>query len=101
MYHSRFKGTHYEAGFRYGVELPNILHKKDFDQINDQINDLGLEILKLIKDNPGINVPTMIKKFETKNIEISVDQVRNEIKRELKEYIVHNGSNKTGGYYLK
>ena len=87
------------------VELPNILHKKDFDQINDhindQINDLGLEILKLIKENPGINVPTMIKEFKTKNKEISVDQVRNEIKRELKEYIVHDGSNKKGGYYLK
>ena len=87
------------------VELPNVSYKKDFDQINDlindQINDLGLEILKLVKDNPGINVPTMIIKLKAKNKEISADQIRNEIKRELKGYIKHSGSNKTGGYFLE
>lgn len=63
---------------------------------------MGLEILKLVKENPGIIVPTMLKKIKsTSSKVVSADQIRNEIKRELKEYVAHDGSNKTGGYYLK
>ena len=44
----------------------------------------------------------MLKKIKsTSSKVVSADQIRNEIKRELKEYVVHDGSNKTGGYYLK
>lgn len=57
--------------------------------------------MKLVKNNPGINVPTMLEKIKYTSKDVSADQIRNEIKRELKDYIIHEGSNKTGGYYLK
>ena len=83
----------------FTVTLPN-LNGQNVDQINDQINDLGLDILRLIKSNPGIKVPEMYKKLSAVNARITPDMIRNEIKRELKPYIKFFGSNKTGGYYL-
>ena len=79
------------------------------DQINDRINDqikanisdFGLEVLKLIKEFPGIKVPEIVRKLQMKDLVVNADKVRNEIKRNLFNYIEYKGSNKTGGYYLK
>ena len=75
------------------------------DQINDQIkadiSDFGLEVLKLIKKFPGIKVPEIVEKLRIKDLVVNSDKVRNEIKRNLFNYIEYKGSNKTGGYYLK
>ena len=38
---------------------------------------------------------------EMKDLVVNADKVRNEIKRNLFNYIEYKGSNKTGGYYLK
>ena len=91
----------------FTVILPNL----NFDnyQINDQINDqikanisdFGLEVLKLIKEFPGIKVPEIVEKLQMKDLVVNADKVRNEIKRNLFNYIEYKGSNKTGGYYLK
>ena len=37
--------------------IPNVNYQSD--SINDSINDLGLDILKYIKEKPGINAPTL------------------------------------------
>ena len=75
------------------------------DQINDQkkanISDFGLEVLKIIKEFPGIKVPEIVEKLQMKDLVVNADKVRNEIKRNLFNYIEYKGSNKTGGYYLK
>ena len=43
------------------ITLLNVNYQSDSinDPINDSINDLGLDILKYIKEKPGINAPTL------------------------------------------
>lgn len=76
------------------VTLPNV------NYLGDQINDIGLEILKAIKQHPGIKVPEIVNILYEVDPSITADKVRNSIKRNLTKYVEHKGSNKTGGYYL-
>lgn len=79
--------------------------KKNADQINgqinDQISDMGLEILKIIQNNPGISVNGVFKILKDLNEKVTLDIIRNSIRRELYNLIEHRGSKKTGGYYTK
>ena len=70
-----------------------------FDPINDPINDLGLSILHIIKEKPGLSTIEIVNTINDSSI--TRDMVKNELKRNLKKYVEHKGSNKTGGYYLK
>ena len=95
--------------FDYLNSFNEIIIYYDNGQINDQINDqikanisdFGLEVLKLIKEFPGIKVPEIVRKLQMKDLVVNADKVRNEIKRNLFNYLEYKGSNKTGGYYLK
>ena len=71
------------------------------DQIKDNINDIGLEILKIIKKIPGVKVPEIVVKLQEKNLLVSADKVRNELKRNLTNYVEYIGSNKTCVYFLR
>lgn len=71
------------------------------DQIKDNINDIGLEILKIIKKIPGVKVPEIVVKLQEKNLLVSADKVRNELKINLTNYVEYIGSNNTGGYFLR
>lgn len=82
------------------VTLPNLNYIEN-ESINDQINDLGLAILQILNVKPGLRIPELILEIENNGIETTVDKVRNEIRRNLRKYVKHRGSNKTGGYYLK
>lgn len=65
------------------VYLPNLNYKnKMIDQLNDSISDVGLEILRLINNNPGINAQTIFKIMTQTNEKITIDIVRNSIRRE-------------------
>lgn len=89
--------------------MPNLNYQKDADQINDPINDqindpisdMGLEILKIIQNNPGISVNGVFKILKELNGKVTLDIIRNSIRRELYNLIEHRGSKKTGGYYTK
>ena len=89
--------------------MPNLNYQKDADQINDQINDpindpisyIGLEILKIIQNNPGISVNGVFKILKELNEKVTLDIIWNSIRRELYNLIEHRGSKKTGGYYTK
>ncbi|BBK22390.1 hypothetical protein A9CBEGH2_13910 [Amedibacterium intestinale] len=70
-------------------------------QINDQINDMDLEILKMINANPGIKVSELQKRLSINNFQVSENQIRNSIKRKIYDLIEYKGSKKTGGYYIK
>ena len=78
------------------VTLPNVNYSQ-----NKSINDLGLGILRIIKENPGINAPSITSLLSEQDHSITLYRVKNEIGRNLERYIEHIGSNKTGGYYLK
>lgn len=85
------------------VELPKLNNtelviKKDFI-IN--LSPVGKETFKLIKDNPGIKVPNLLKLLKEKFLELNLDKIRYLLKTELKEYVELRGSKKTGGYYVK
>ena len=97
--------TFYDSDNFFIVYLPNLNYQKDADQINDQINDpisdVGLEILKIIQNNPGIRVNGVFRILKELNGKVTLDIIRNSIKRELYNLIEHRGSKKTGGYYTK
>lgn len=78
------------------VTLPNLNYKVD-----DQINELDLVILQTIFNHPGIKASEIKKELEKINVSITLDQIRNSIKRKISSYIEYKGSRKTGGYYFK
>lgn len=65
------------------VTLPNLNYSSNVDQIND----VGLEILKIIAEYPGSKTKDIYEKLHAKGVNVSLDQIRNAIKRELKPYI--------------
>ena len=100
-----YKNYHVKPEFNatenfFFVTLPNINYYQN-ESINESINDIGLEILKIVKNYPGINIPNIVLKIQTTNTSVTKFKVRNEIQRNLTNYVEHRGSNKTGGYYLK
>lgn len=80
------------------VTLPNLNYS---DEINDEINDLGLAILKVVKKRPGIKVPEIVDLLKSDIPDVNLNKVRNEIRRNLQDYIVYEGPRKTGGYFLR
>lgn len=78
------------------VTLPNLNYASD-----DQINELDLAILQVIYHNPGVKVPAIYNELSMSYSTITVDQIRNSIKRKIMNYIEYRGSRKTGGYYFK
>lgn len=85
------------------VTLPNVNYNNNFltDPITDPITNFGLEIMKILKLNPGINTIELTKLIQMKLPSVSRDMIKNELKRNLSNYVEHRGSNKSGGYYLK
>ena len=90
------------------VTLPNVNYLKNdsitdpiADPITDPISDLGLEIMKALKLNPGINTIKLSEIIQTNLPSVSRDMIKNELKRNLTVYVEHRGSNRNGGYYLK
>lgn len=82
------------------VYLPNLNYSDQInDQINDAISDLELSILKFIKENRELRLQTYIKNYLIHLI--SIDKIRNVIKREIRDYVELKGSRKKGGYYIK
>lgn len=71
------------------------------DPITDPISDLGLEIMKALKLNPGVNTIKLSEIIQTNLPSVSRDMIKNELKRNLTVYVEHRGSNRNGGYYLK
>lgn len=95
----------YDSENFFIVYLPNLNYNNNSgdqinDQINDQISDIGLEILKIIQNNPGIKVQGIYDAIVGSHSNITLDIIRNVIKREIKRYIVLKGSKKTGGYHI-
>ena len=84
------------------VTLPNLNYDNNENrQINRQINDLGLSILKLINSKPGIKVPEIYNELSLQIKNLNLDKIRYELKTELKDLVELKGSKKTGGYYIK
>ena len=86
------------------VTLPNINYLKNestTDPITDPITDLGLEIMKALKLNPGISTIKLTELIQANMPFVNKDMIKNELKRNLTTHVEHRDSNKAGGYYLK
>ena len=55
----------------------------------------------MIFENPGIKVISIYNGLSKEHPTITVDQIRNSIKRKIYRYIEYRGSKKTGGYFFK
>lgn len=76
--------------------LPNLNYNDQInDQINDEINDLGLPIIKTVKSNPGIKADKIYEILSAGDKGITLNMVRNSIRRRLGKYIELMGSRKT------
>ena len=87
------------------VYLPNLNYKEESpnkspNKINKKISDLGLSILSIVSDKPGIKVPEIFDIISNTDSTINVDKIRYSLKTELKGMVELRGSKKTGGYYL-
>ena len=89
------------------VRLPNLNAKKKAgdDEINDEIKedigDLGLAILRAVAKRPGIKAKDILEELSSAIEGITIDKVRNEIQRNLKNHIELVGSRKSGGYHIR
>jgi multidrug efflux pump subunit AcrB len=71
------------------------------DEIKEDISDLGLAILRAVAKKPGIKAKDILEELSSTIEGITIDKVRNEIQRNLKNHIELVGSRKSGGYHIK
>ena len=91
----------YLPNLNYNDEINDKINDEINDKINDEINDLGLSIIRTVKSNPGIKANKIYEILSADDKGITLNMIRNSIRRELGKYIELRGSRKTGGYYLK
>lgn len=71
------------------------------DEIKEDISDFGLAILRAVAKRPGIKAKDILEELSSTIEGITIDKVRNEIQRNLKNHIELVGSRKSGGYHIK
>ena len=87
------------------IKLPNLNYG---DPINDPtnlikddaLNDIDLSILRMIQLNPGLNAKQIAEKLLLQYSNITIDMVKNSLKRKLTKYVTFKGALKTGGYFV-
>lgn len=95
------------------LKLPNLNYSDPInDQINDPINDLindpvydelndfELAIIKIIKNNSGSNAQKILELVSKEFPNITIDMVKNSLKRKLSKYCKFDGSFRNGGYII-
>lgn len=70
------------------------------DPIYDELNDLELAIMRIIKNNPGLNAPKILEILMQDYPNATIDMVKNSLKRKLAKYCRFDGSFKNGGYII-
>ena len=105
-----------EPSFRNGenffiVTLPNLnydgpkggeeAYEAVEENIQSEVSELGMATLKVIKKHPGSKASSIREYLLQEGYEVSMDSVRNTIRRDIYDYIEHLGSRKTGGYFIK
>lgn len=96
------------SGNFFILTLPNLNY---IDAINDQVKvglikddklgDVEIALLRIISLNPGLNAVKLLNKAKQNYSDVTIDTIRNVIKRKLVDYIEFKGAPKTGGYYIK
>lgn len=87
------------------LTLPNLNYSETSDAplkaVNyyQNVNDVEALILKTISESPGVNTNQLYELLKSEDL--TLNKIRNILKRNLASYIVFKGSKKFGGYYLK
>ena len=68
--------------------------KESLDAVND-------EIINIIKRYPGLRAPLIYDLIKLNNPNITINVIRNRIRRDLKDQIIFKGNYRTGEYYIK
>lgn len=81
----------------------------NFDPINDPINfsqkvdlsDFDLSIARIINEKSGLNAKQILEELTHIFDNVTIDMVKNSLKRKLIDICEFRGSRRNGGYYLK
>ena len=91
------------------IKLPNLNYRDPVNDpvndpekiiVNNALNDVDLSILRMIQLNPGLNAKQISEKLHLQYSKITLDVVKNSLKRKLVQYVEFRGSPKTGGYFV-
>ena len=91
------------------IKLPNLNYRDPVNDpvndsekiiVNNALNDVDLSILRMIQLNPGLNAKQISEKLHLQYSRITLDIVKNSLKRKLVQYVEFRGSPKTGGYFV-
>ena len=93
------------SGDFFMVTLPNVNYSDD-DQlkaikINDNIDNLDLEFLRLIRAMPKIDIIMLCDRLKLKDPSATVDRIRDWLRDNLTKYVEYRGLNQARGYYFK
>ena len=89
------------SGNFFMLTLPNQNYADPVKIKDDRLGNLELTILQTIQQNPGISTKNLLKLIQEKHPKVTLDALKNNIKRKLKDYIEFKGSQKKGGYFIK
>ena len=91
------------------IKLPNLNYRDPVNDpvndsekiiVNNALNDVDLSILRMIQLNPGLNAKQISEKLHLQYSRITLDVVKNSLKRKLVQYVEFRGSPKKGGYFV-
>ena len=85
------------------IKLPNLNYRDPVNDpvndsekiiVNNALNDVDLSILRMIQLNPGLNAKQISEKLHLQYSRITLDVVKNSLKRKLVQYVEFRGSSK-------
>ena len=85
------------------IKLPNLNYRDPVNDpvndsekiiVNNALNDVDLSILRMIQLNPGLNAKQISEKLHLQYSRITLDVVKNSLKRKLFQYVEFRGSSK-------
>ncbi len=96
------------------LTLPNLNHD---DTVNDTVNDaikndaraiqddklgdMETHLLRVINMYPGLNTVKLTEKMRQNYSSVTLDIIRNTLRRKLSDYVEYRGAPRTGGFYVK
>lgn len=96
------------------LTLPNLNHddtvndivndaiKNDVQAIqDDKLGDMETHLLRVINMYPGLNTVKLTEKMRQNYSSVTLDIIRNTLRRKLSDYVEYRGAPRTGGFYVK
>lgn len=83
------------------VDIVNDPVNDSIDIVDNNLNDIDLLIVRTISNNPGLNAKQLLAILKEHHPSITIDMIKNSIKRKLIKYVEFKGSDRNGGYHIK